>query len=147
MSQQNANKCLNPLLWQKCLEHWVLGDFISMARASKAELELRIGEAATMLAKGNGATVVTSHVAETYRLSRRQSRRITAAAYKLLEEDLNEMDLSRPQLTSQLVANLQSAIQKSLVLGKPSAVASNARALIDLCGLGADSKSNQRRKK
>ena len=105
-----------------------------MARASKAELELRISEAASMLAQGNGASVVTSHVAETYRLSRRQSRRITAAAYKLLEDDLNEMDLSRPQLTSQLVANLQSAIQKSLVLGKPSAVASNARALIDLCG-------------
>ena len=56
-----------------------------MARASKAELELRIGEAASMLAKGNGATVVTSHVAETYRLSRRQSRRIIAAAYKLFE--------------------------------------------------------------
>ena len=118
-----------------------------MARASKVELELRIGEAASMLAQGNGASVVTSHVAETYRLSRRQSRRITAAAYKLLEEDLNEMDLSRPQLTSQLVANLQSAIQKSLVLGKPSAVASNARALIDLCGLGVDSKNNQRRAK
>ena len=118
-----------------------------MVRASKVELELRISEAASMLAQGNGASVVTSHVAETYRLSRRQSRRITAAAYKLLEEDLNEMDLSRPQLTSQLVANLQSAIQKSLVLGKPSAVASNARALIDLCGLSTDSKSNQRRRR
>ena len=115
-----------------------------MARASKSEVELRIGEAASMLAQGNGASVVTSHVAETYRLSRRQARRITAAAYKLLEEDLNEMDLSRPQLTSQLVANLQSAIQKSLVLGKPSAVASNARALIELCGLGSDRKQKQR---
>ena len=67
------------MLSQKCLEHWVLGDFISMARASKAELELRIGEAASMLSQGNGASVVTSHVAETYRLSRRQSRRNTAA--------------------------------------------------------------------
>ena len=120
---------------------------MSMARASKSETELRISEAASMLAQGNGASVVTSHVAETYRLSRRQSRRITAAAYKLLEEDLNEMDLSRPQLTSQLVANLQSAIQKSLVLGKPSAVASNARALIDLCGLGAENKLNPRNRR
>ena len=49
-----------------------------MARASNAELELRIGAAAPMLAQGNGASVVTSHVAETYRLSRRQARRITA---------------------------------------------------------------------
>ena len=118
-----------------------------MTRASKAELELRISEAASMLAQGNGASVVTSHVAETYRISRRQSRRITAAAYKLLEDDLNEMDLSRPQLTSQLVANLQSAIQKSLILSRPSAVASNARVLINLCGLASDSpsKKNTRR--
>ena len=115
-----------------------------MARASKAELELRIGEAATMLAKGNGATVVTSHVAETYRLSRRQARRITAAAYELLVQDLENMDVSRSQITAQLVANLQSAIQKSLVSGKPSAVASNARALIELCGLGVDRRHIQR---
>ena len=115
-----------------------------MARASKAELELRIGEAASMLSQGSGATVVTSHVAETYRLSRRQARRITAAAYELLVQDLEDVDLSRPQMTAQLVANLQSAIQKSLVSGKPSAVASNARALIELCGLGVDRKQIQR---
>ena len=115
-----------------------------MARASKAELELRIGEAASMLAQGNGATEVKSHVAETYLLSRRQSRRITAAAYELLVQDLEDVDLSRPQMTSQLVANLQSAIQKSLVSGKPSAVASNARALIELCGLGVDRRHIQR---
>ena len=108
-----------------------------MARASKAELELCIGEAATMLAKGSGATVVTSHVAETYRLSRRQARRITGAAYELLVQDLENMDLSRSQMTAQLFANLQSAIQKSLVLGRTDSVASNARALIELCGLGA----------
>ena len=48
-----------------------LGWFLSMVRASKTELELRIGEAASMLAQGNGAKAVTSHVAETYRLSRR----------------------------------------------------------------------------
>ena len=112
-----------------------MDDFMSMARATKAELELRVGEAAAMLAQGNGATVVTAHVAETYRLSRRQARRIAAAAYELLVQDLEEVDLSRPQMTAQLVANLQSAIQKSLALGRTGAVASNARALINLCGL------------
>ena len=54
------------------------------------------------------------------------------------------MDLSRSQMTAQLVANLQSAIQKSLVLGRTASVASKARALIELCGLGADRKHNQR---
>ena len=116
-----------------------------MARASKSELELRMGEAATMLAKGNGATVVTSHVAETYRLSRRQARRITAAAYELLVQDLENVDVSRVQMTAQLVANLQSAIEKSLLLGRTASVASNARALIELCGLSASSSYNNRR--
>lgn len=51
-----------------------------------------------------------------------------------------DVDLSRPQMTAQLVANLQSAIQKSLVLGRTASVASNARALIELCGLGVDRK-------
>ena len=122
-------------------------DLSGMSRATKAELELRIGDAASMLAKGDGATVVTAHVAETYRLSRRQARRITAAAYELLVQDLEEVDLSRPQITAQLVANLQSAIQKSLVLGRTGSVASNARALIHLCGLAADSSYNQRNRK
>ncbi len=54
------------------------------------------------------------------------------------------MDVSRPQLISQIVANLQSAIQKSLVLGKTSTVASNATALIELCGLGINCKHTQR---
>jgi len=35
-----------------------------MAIASKAELDFRIGEAATLLAKGNGASIVTSHLAK-----------------------------------------------------------------------------------
>ena len=120
---------------------------MSMARATKAELELCIGEDASMLAQGDGATVVTAHMAETYRLSRRQARRITAAAYELLVQDLEDVDLSRPQMTAQLVANLQSAIQKSLVLGRTSAVATNARALMKLCGLAADNSSRQRSRK
>ena len=54
------------------------------------------------------------------------------------------MDLNRPQMTAQLVANLQSAIQKSFVLGRTASVASNARALIELCGLGPDRKQMHR---
>ena len=46
-------------------------------------------------------------------------------------------------MTVQFVANLQSAIQKSLVLGRTASVASNARALIDLCGLGSDRKKRR----
>ena len=37
---------------------------MSMARATKAELEIRVGEAADMLAQGHSATVATTHAAE-----------------------------------------------------------------------------------
>ena len=66
-----------------------------------------------MLAQGNGATTVTSHVAETYRLSRRQDRRITAAVYELLIQDLEDLDLSRLQMTAQLVETSKVLFQKS----------------------------------
>ncbi len=82
-------------------------DLSGMSRATKAELERRIGEAASMLAQGNGATVVTAHVAETYALSRRQARRITASAYELLMQDLEETDVSRSMMVAQLIANLR----------------------------------------
>ena len=69
------------------LENWVLDDFMSMARATKAKLELRVGEAVSMLVQGNGATVVTAHVAETYRLRCREARRITP--YPMREKSLH----------------------------------------------------------
>ncbi len=84
----------------------VLDNFMSKASETKAELYLRVGEAASMLAQEDGATVVTAHVAETYRLSRRQARRITAAAYELLVHDLEDVDISRPQMTAQLITTL-----------------------------------------
>ena len=97
-----------------------------------------------MLAQGNGATVVTAHVAETYALSRRQARRITASAYELLIQDLEETDVSRPMMVAQLIANLQSGIQKGLLHNQASAVAACSKQLIQLCGLAADSKYNNR---
>ncbi len=108
-----------------------------MGRANKQETELRIGEAAQMLAQGHSSSVITSHVAETYSLSRRQARRITASAYELLVQDLEETDLSRPMMVAQLIANLQSGIQKGLMHNQPSAVASCSKQLIQLCGLAA----------
>ena len=70
------------------LEHYVLDDFMSIARATKAELELRVGEATDILASGHSSTVVTTHAAGKYLLTRRQSRRITAAVYELIVQDI-----------------------------------------------------------
>ena len=64
--------------------------------------------------------------------------------HELLVQNLEDVDVSRPQMTAQLVANLQSAIQKSLVLDRTVSFASNARALIELRGLGIYRKRTQR---
>tara|TARA_Y100001968_G_C18691536_1_gene407120 strand:- start:124 stop:261 length:138 start_codon:yes stop_codon:yes gene_type:complete len=45
------------------------------------------------------------------------------------------------------MANLRNVIKKKLFLGKSSDIACNARALIDLCGLGVDGKTNPRNRK
>ena len=88
---------------------------MSMARATRAELELRVGEATDMLANGHSSTVVTTHAAEKYQFFRCQARRITAAAYELIVQDLEEVDLSRPQMTAKLIVNLEQAMQKALL--------------------------------
>ena len=86
-----------------------------MTRCPKAEQELRLGAAADMLAKGHSSTVVTTQAAEKYQLSRRQVRKITAAAYELIVQDLEEVDLPRPKMTAKLIVNLEQAMQKALL--------------------------------
>ena len=68
-----------------------------------------------MLAKGPNATVATTHAAEKYQLSRRQARRITFAAYELIVQDLEEVDLSRPQMIAKPIVNLEQVMQKALL--------------------------------
>ena len=123
---------------------WRSGAGMCMARATKAELELRVGEAADMLAQGHSSTVVTTHEAEKYQLSRRQARRITAAAYELIVQDLEGVDLSRPQMTAKLIVNLEQAMQKALLHNQSAGLAACAKQIINLCGLSADSTYNSR---
>ena len=117
---------------------------MSMARATKAELELRVGEAADMLAKGHSCTVVTTQAAEKYGLSRRQARRITASAIGLLTEDINEINLERPQMVAKLLVTLEQGMQKALLHNQAAGVAACAKQIINLCGLAADSSYNHR---
>ncbi len=48
-------------------------------RASKKEMELRVADAAELVLQGQAYSLITSHVAEKYSISRRQARRIAAA--------------------------------------------------------------------
>ncbi len=115
-----------------------------MGRASKRETERRVSFAASLLAQGHSSSAAVTEVAHSEGLSRRQSRRIVSAAHDLIVEDLEEMDISRPKMVAQLIGNLQAGVQKGLVLGQIGAVASCSKAIIELCGLAADSTYNSR---
>ena len=61
-----------------------------------------------------------SFMSEKEGLSRRQCQRIVGKAYKVLVADLEEIDIDRKEMVSQLIVNLQSGIQKALQLGNSS---------------------------
>ena len=75
-------------------------------------MELRTGEAASMLAQGHSCTVTTTEMAEKYGLSRRQARRITARAMDLIIKDFEEINFEPPQIAAKLLLNLEQGIQK-----------------------------------
>ena len=83
-----------------------------MRKANKQMMELRMGEAASMLAQGHSCTVTTTEMAEKYGLSRRQARRITAKAMDLIVQDFEELIIKRPQIVAKRRVNLEQALQK-----------------------------------
>ena len=64
-----------------------------MKKTNKQEMELRVGFAADLLAKGHSCTVTTTEMAEKYCLSRGQSRRITAKAMDLIVQYFEEINI------------------------------------------------------
>jgi hypothetical protein len=110
-----------------------------MKKANKQMMELRTGEAASMLAQGHSCTVVKTEMAEKYGLSRRQARRITAKAMDLIVQDFEEINIERPQMVAKLLLNLEQGMQKGLINNQSSGVAACARQIISLSGLAADS--------
>ena len=115
-----------------------------MKKANKQMMELRMGEAASMLVQGHSCTVTTTEMAEKYGLSRRQARRITAKAMDLIVQDFEEINLERSQMVAKLLVNLEQGMQKGLINNQSSGVAACARQIISLAGLAADSSYNNR---
>ena len=112
-------------------------------RANKSETKRRIDKAASMLAQGHSGTSVVTLMTEEEGISRRQSQRIVSKGYALLVADLEEINLDRKEMMSQLIVNLQTGIEKSLKLGHISAMVACVRTLNDLCDLGAKKISNR----
>ena len=106
-------------------------------RASKFEKDTRIREAADLVIEGQAFSLITSYMSEKYTISRRQARRITVDAYKVISSDIEESDLDRKEMTSKLVCLLENAMHLAMKENKYSAVAANARVLIKLLGLGS----------
>ena len=117
-----------------------------MTRANKTQLKRRIELAASMLADGHSGTSVVTFMSKQEGIGRRQSQRIVSKGYSLLVEDLNQINVDRKEMVSQLVVNLQSGVQKSLALGHISAMVACVRTLNDLCGLGASKETAMSRR-
>ena len=112
-------------------------------RANKSETKRRIDKAASMLAQGHSGTSVVTLMTEEEGISRRQSQRIVSKGYAQLVDDLEEINLERKEMVSQLIVNLQTGIEKSLKLGHISAMVACVRTLNDLCDLGAKKLTNR----
>ena len=114
-------------------------------RASKKEMELRVAEAAELVLQGQAFSLITSHVAEKYDISRRQARRIAADAYLLLKNDFEEADVNKPEQTAKLLNVLESAMFQAMQKKQFSAVAANAKVLMRLVGLDTQEVNHQHR--
>ena len=106
-----------------------------MKRASKKETETRVAHAAELVLEGKAYSAVTSLVAEKYSISRRRARQIASNAYLLIKDDVEEVDLNRPEMTAKLIAILETAMYEAMKKGQYSAVAANAKVLMRLIGL------------
>ena len=110
-------------------------------RVSKLEKDFRIREAAYLVVKRQALSLITSRMSEKYTKSRRQARRITVDAFKVISSDIEESDLDRKEMTSKLVCLLENAMHLAMKEKQYSAVATNAKVLMKLIGLEVKTKS------
>lgn len=102
----------------------------------RAGTTTRIEQATRLLLQGRSGPSVTAELAETHGISRRQARRIVAAAYGVITADISEAGLDRQQLVAQVTHCLQEGMAAALAGGHVSAAVGCARELRELLGLG-----------
>jgi hypothetical protein len=112
--------------------------------APRAATAVRVDYAVRELLKGRSGPSLTSELSESQGICRRQARRVVAMAYQQIQADIEDTDISRPQLVAQLVHCLQTAMAQALASQHPSAVVGTARELRELLGLGAEQQQQQR---
>ena len=82
-----------------------------------------------------------SWLPQKFGISRKRVMQITSNAYLLLKYDIEEGDLNRPEMKAKLVFTLENSIHRAMEEKQYSAVASNAKVLMQLIGLEAKIKS------
>ena len=100
----------------------------------------RINVAVAMLLASRSASGVVSELSERHSVTRRQARRYVASAYEVIKADVNDSDIDRGKLVSQLVHALQEAMAQAVKAKHPCSVVSCCRELRELLGLAADAK-------
>jgi uncharacterized protein YoaH (UPF0181 family) len=103
--------------------------------AVAAAVAARVDHAVSMLMAGRSASAAVAEVAETYGISRRQSRRVVGKAFQVLRDDIEQAGINRHQEVAQLVHTLHEAMAKALASGHASAVVGCSRELRELLQL------------
>jgi methylphosphotriester-DNA--protein-cysteine methyltransferase len=93
----------------------------------------RVQAAASLLLSGRGASSVVAELARTRGISHRSAQRDVAAAYQLIEADMEPID--RRQLLAQLIDNTQQAVAQALATKNSGAAIAGVRCLADLLGM------------
>ena len=84
------------------MQRWV-NQIVMPKRATKQETELRVAHAAELVSEGQAYSLITTHIAAKYNISRRRAREIISKAYHLLEDDIEKGDLNRLEMAEKYV--------------------------------------------
>lgn len=108
--------------------------------ASRTATRDRVSEAVALLLAGRSASGIVSEMADKHGVTRRQARRYVGKGYEIIRDDIDESDVDREKLVSQLVHSLQESLSKAAAAGHACAVVGCCRELRELLALSADAK-------
>ena len=92
--------------------------------ASRTATNDRLNEAVALLLAGRSASGIVSEMADKHGVTRRQARRYVGKGYEIIRDDIDESDVDREKLVSQLVNSLQESMAKAAAAGHACAVVS-----------------------
>ena len=83
-----------------------------------------VNDALMMLLDSRSASGIVSELSDKYGVTRRQARRWVAKGYEMIKADVEESEIDRQKLVSQLVHALQEALASAVKANHPCSVVS-----------------------